>query len=100
MEDLGPAFGMVFIAFRLALASWLALLVLRVTRAVADPLPMLLLSFSGYIIVMGQITGQGTINLFGWLFTGLLIAACRHARAPQAVHRTATGRPLARKNSR
>lgn len=82
MVDLGPLFGTGYIAFRLVLAAWLTAMVLRVTRRSADPLPMLLLSYVAYVVVMGQITGQGAINLYGWLFTGLLIAACRHAASP------------------
>ena len=82
MVDLGPLFGMGYIVFRLVLATWLTAMVLRVTRRSDDPLPMLLLSYVAYVVVMGQITGQGAINLYGWLFTGLLIAACRHATSP------------------
>jgi hypothetical protein len=77
MVDLGPVFGIGYIVFRLSLAVWLSAMVLRATRQTADPLPMLLLSYVGYIVVMGQITGQGAINVYGWLFTGLLIAACK-----------------------
>ena len=95
MVDLGPLFGSVYIAFRLVLAAWLTLMVLRLTRQSSDPLPMLLLSYVAYVVVMGQITGQGAINLYGWLFTGLLIAACRnattHTRQPSPPHRP---RPL------
>ena len=79
MVDLGPLFGVAYIGFRLLLAAWLTALVLRATRRSDDPLPMLLLSYVAYVVVMGQITGQGAINLYGWLFAGLLIAACRHA---------------------
>lgn len=83
MVDLGPLFGLVYIAFRLLLAAWLGLWVLRLTRLSDDPAPMLLLSYVAYVLVMGQITGQGAINVYGWLFTGLLIAACRHAAPRQ-----------------
>ena len=84
MVDLGPLAGMAYIGFRLVLAVWLTLRVLRLTRLSDDPLPMLLLSYVGYVVVMGQITGQGAINVYGWLFTGLLIAACRHADTRRA----------------
>ncbi len=87
MVDLGPLFGIGYIVFRLALVGWLAALVLRSTRRAADPMPMLLLSYVAYVVVLGQITGQGAINLYGWLFTGLLIAACNAAQATQAAQR-------------
>ncbi len=79
MVDLGPLFGLGFIAFRFALVAWLARLVLQATRQAPDPLPMLLFSFAGYVLLLGQITGNGTINVYGWLFVGLCIAACREA---------------------
>jgi len=79
MVDLGPLAGLGYIAFRLALAVWLTARVLRLARRSEDPMPMLLLSYVAYVLVMGQITAQGSINVYGWLFMGLLIAACRHA---------------------
>lgn len=79
MVDLGPALGLGFIAFRLALVLWLAAQVLRASRHGHQAMPMLLLSYAGYVLLLGQITGQGTINAYGWLFTGLCIAACRNA---------------------
>ena len=81
MVDLGPLAGTAYIVFRLALAGWLTAKVLRVTRQSDDPMPMMLLSYVAYVVVMGQITGQGAINVYGWLFTGLLIAACKEAGA-------------------
>ena len=99
MVDLGPPLGLAFIFFRLLLAGWLTALVLRVTRASPDPMPMLLLSYVGYTLVAGQITGQGAINFYGWLFAGVLLAACRAARAAPApgVRR---GAPPLRRGSR
>jgi hypothetical protein len=85
MVDLGPIFGMGYIVFRIALVVWLARKALGATRAHADPTPMLLLSYAGVVVFSGQITGQGTINFFGWLFTGLLIASCD---APGLTRRT------------
>lgn len=81
MVDLGPAFGLCYIAFRFGLAIWLLRLVLQATRRVSDPLPMLLFAFASYVLLLGQLTGHGTINVYGWLFTGLCIAASREALA-------------------
>ncbi|MBY0468999.1 MAG: hypothetical protein K2Q07_08495, partial [Burkholderiaceae bacterium] len=77
----GPAFGVCYIAFRLGLVVWLLRLVLQATRRVPDPLPMLLFAFASYVLLLGQLTGHGTINVYGWLFTGLCIAASREALA-------------------
>jgi len=81
MVDLGPALGIAFIVFRVALTLWLLRLVWRATRRASDPLPMMLFSYAAYVLLLGQITGQGAINLYGWLFTGLCIASARHAGA-------------------
>jgi hypothetical protein len=76
MVDLGPVFGTGYIVFRFAFMAWLTALVWRATRRTPDPMPMLLWSYVAYVFVMGQLTGQGTINFFGWLFAGLLMASC------------------------
>jgi len=80
MVDLGPVFGLGYIAFRAVLAVWLAKAVLGATRRAADPLPMMLFAYAGYVLVLGQLTGHGSINVYGWLFTGLCLAACQPAR--------------------
>ncbi|MES2099786.1 MAG: hypothetical protein V4569_08210 [Pseudomonadota bacterium] len=86
MVDLGPAFGLCYIAFRVALVIWLARRVLTATRSVADPLPMMLFAYAGFVLLSGQITGNGTVNIYGWLFAGFCMAATRvalvSARAP------------------
>lgn len=89
MVDLGPVFGLGYVFVRLALVAWLTGMALRATRLLADPMPLLLWSYVAYLLVMGQMTGQGTINFYGWLFAGLLIASCNaplpartRARAP------------------
>lgn len=79
MVDLGPVLGMLYIAFRLALTTWLAAMVIRVTRLISDPMPLILLSYVAVVVSHGQVTGQGTINVYAWLFTGVLIAACNTA---------------------
>lgn len=93
MVDLGPLLGLGYIAWRAVLAAWLAKAVLVASRRVPDPLPMMLFAYAGYVLVLGQLTGHGSINVYGWLFTGLCLAACRAAdpggpiRASQTVPR-------------
>jgi hypothetical protein len=96
MVDLGPVFALAYIAFRLAFTLWLAALVLRVTRRVADPMPVLLLSYVALVISSGQLTGQGAINFYGWLFAGVLMAACAQAGGAPPMP-LPTRLPLARK---
>ena len=75
--DLGPLFGVGYIAFRMVLLAWLTRRVLIATRLSASPLPMLLFAYAGNQIFAGQITGHGSVNGMAWIATGLCIAACR-----------------------
>ena len=77
MVDLGPIFGLGYIAFRMAFVVWLGIAALRATRRSADPLPVMLYAFAGVTIFAGQITGNGSINAYAWLFAGLCMAAAR-----------------------
>jgi hypothetical protein len=83
--DLGPVFGTGYIVFRIVLVLWLGVLVLKATRRGAGPLPLLLFAYAGYVLLLGQVTGQGAVNAYAWLFTGLCIAAARaqSAAAPE-----------------
>jgi len=96
--DLGPVFGMVYIALRVVLAIWLGSLVLKASRRGAGPLPLLLYGYTGYVLLLGQITGQGAINGFAWLGTGLCIAASseqlRAARRAASARREAVERAV------
>jgi hypothetical protein len=101
MVDLGPFFGVAFIGFRFVLTAWLGGQALRATRLHADPLPLLLFSYAGLVVGTGQLTGQGTINVFGWLYTGLLLATCRGDQSlslttPTPQSSTYAARPFAR----
>jgi len=69
--DLGPIVGLVFMVFRIGLVVAVA----RRVMASASVLATLLLGYLGYELLAGQITGQGTINGFVWLFTGFTLAA-------------------------
>jgi len=73
-------------------------------------MPMLLFGYASYLLLFGQITGNGTINVYGWMFTGLCIAATRsslatgresrHAAAPMPAIGRAFGRGASTVNSR
>ena len=82
MVDLGPVFGILYIVFRFAFVIWLARRVWAATRQASDPLPMMMFGYAGYVVLSGQITGNGTINVYSWLFAGLCIAATRTALSP------------------
>jgi hypothetical protein len=82
MVDLGPVFGLVYITLRLVFAGYLTLQAVRATRRYRDPMPLMLWSYVATVFVAGQLTGHGTINFFGWLFAGLLMAACKAPEGP------------------
>lgn len=92
--DLGPVFGFCYIAIRIGLVVWLGRRVLSATRREPDPLPVLLYSYVSYTLLFGQITGNGTINAYGWLFTGLCIAASRAVSPAPRPHHHNTARTL------
>jgi len=80
--ELGPIFGTLYIALRIALVVWLGVLVLKALRRGAGALPLVLFAYAGYVLLLGQITGQGANNAYVWLFTGFCIAvATQPARA-------------------
>jgi hypothetical protein len=88
--DLGPFLGLGYIALRIALFLWLGTIVLRAIRRDAGPLPLLLYAYVALVLVNGQITGQGAINGYAWLFTGLTLAAA--AARPASTYRERQGR--------
>ena len=79
MVDLGPLVGAGYIAYRFIVTTWAVRRVLAATRHASDPLPMMLFGYAGYTIVLGQIAGHGSINVYGWLFIGMCVAAARVA---------------------
>lgn len=81
--ELGPALGLLFIAFRVAFVLWLGKAALDATIRSRDPLPLILFAFIGVYLFNGQITGHGTLNGYGWLFAGFCMAMNRASqRAP------------------
>ncbi len=73
--DLGPILGFFFIAFRIALVVWLLAGALAAAKRSNDLGPALLLGFFGIFLLYGQITGQGSVNGYAWLFAGFCVAA-------------------------
>ncbi len=71
----GGIMGILYVMYRIWLVGWLSVGAIRATRRLANPLPLLLLSFAAVVLLTGQMTFQGTINGYGWLFAGFCIAA-------------------------
>ena len=77
--DLGLVLGFGYILFRICFALWLLIKVWKSTRKNHDPLALMLFSFAGELILMGQITVQGTVNGYTWIFLGVTMAAAKFA---------------------
>jgi hypothetical protein len=75
--ECGPLLGLAYMGGRWAVAAWMFHGALRCMRVRRDHVPLLLVSFSGVMLMVGQITFQGTANGFCWIFTGLTLAALR-----------------------
>jgi hypothetical protein len=75
--ELGPVLGLFYILFRITLVVWLARGAFAATKRTNNPIPLLLFFFVGVVLFNGQITAQGSINGYAWLFAGFCIAANR-----------------------
>ena len=71
----GLVLGMAYMLMRFALAGWMVWASMRCIRLRDDPVPLLLAPFSIVLLVTGQMTMQGSVNGFGWIYTGLTLAA-------------------------
>lgn len=79
--DLGPLLGPLYIAFRVALATWLLVVAVRALRSRGDPLALMLAVYACVQILQGQLTGHGSVHGFAWVFGGLALAAAGAADA-------------------
>ncbi len=93
--ELGPLFGLIFLIYRLSLVIYLGLRCWKATALLKNPLPLILYFFVSPILFNGQITGQGTTNGYGWIFTGFCLVASRidsssfsSRRTPNVLFRT------------
>jgi len=77
--ELGPLLGVAFIVFRVVLTIWLGIKTMRATYLNRDPLPCMLFGYTSVVLLIGQITGHGTLNGYVWIFIGFSLAAARTA---------------------
>jgi hypothetical protein len=82
----GLIFGLGYMLLRYALCAWLFWQGVRCVRERRDAVPLMLFSFTGPLLMVGQMTMQGTINGYGWIFTGLTLAAIATSRESESSH--------------
>jgi hypothetical protein len=75
IQECGMIMGMAYMFMRWGLCLWMFVQAVRCIRLRDDAVPLMLLSFSAPLLIVGQITMQGTITGYGWLFAGLTMAA-------------------------
>jgi hypothetical protein len=78
--ELGPVLGSLFILFRVSFVATLLWQGLAATRNTGHSFPWLLALYVSVILAFWQITGNGTLNGYGWLFVGFTLAAIQQAR--------------------
>jgi hypothetical protein len=92
MAELGPLFGTLFIALRVALTAYLGKLALRQVQR-GNFLPWLVFAASIMLIMTGQ-WGQQTSLGFAILGAGLTLSACRTGKhSPRDIKAAAINRP-------
>ncbi len=84
--ECGLLLGMAYMILRFGLAIWLVLAAIRCVRQNDDPLPLLLAPFPIVILAVGQLTLQGSVNGYGWIYTGLTLAAIATSRPREEAH--------------
>jgi hypothetical protein len=78
--ELGPVLGCAFVLFRLSMVAFLLWTGLQTTRKTGHSFPWLFGLYVSVVLGFWQITGNGTLNGYGWLFVGFALAATRAAR--------------------
>jgi hypothetical protein len=84
--ELGPVLGFSYILFRVTFVIWLAGRALKATRSSGNPFPWLFAVYVGALISYGEMTANGTLNGYAWVFAGFCMAATQslcNNRAPR-----------------
>ena len=77
--ELGSVLGLGYIIYRWILVAWLGWLCWRAAVRFRSSEAIILYMFILPTLFMGQITGQGSVQGYGWIFAGFCLASCRWA---------------------
>jgi len=78
--ELGPIFGILFILYRFTFFFSLLQKAIIILRKVGDPLPIILVAFIMPLLLFYQMTGQGTITGYAWMFIGFTMVSIRQSK--------------------
>ncbi|HEX3132093.1 MAG TPA: hypothetical protein VHX44_00755, partial [Planctomycetota bacterium] len=73
--EFGLILGLAYMALRYVLCGWMFWRAIQCVRQREDAVPLMLCSFTEPLLLIGQVTMQKSINGYGWMFTGLTLAA-------------------------
>jgi hypothetical protein len=77
MVELGIVFGLLFIFYRYAFFIWLVKRSFYSAKFTKQPIPLILIGLLMPLILFLQMTGQGTLVGYTWLFIGFCMASIR-----------------------
>ena len=91
--EAGPGFGIIYILYRMIFTLGLAKLAIKSARIENNLLPIIFLGFIGFILFNGQISHQGTIQGYTWIFVGMVMASAKK-QIPATDENPARAKPL------
>jgi hypothetical protein len=68
-------FGFLYVGLRFWMTGWIGVRAYNAIKRSWNPLPFALFGFESLNLLYGQMTLQGTVNGYGWLFAGFCMAA-------------------------
>lgn len=75
--EVGPLLALIYIGFRIYLFFLLLMVSLQRVRVFADFTALAAFGFIGLLVLNGPLTMQGSMNGYGWIFTGLILSAAK-----------------------
>ncbi len=74
ISEIGPFFGILYIALRVWLLLWLLKGAIRAVRCYNHPWPLLFIAYIGPIVAVWYINTIGSVHGYGWFFAGICCA--------------------------
>jgi hypothetical protein len=72
--ECGVFFGFLYLAYRAVLCIYMSILSVKATFAGKSPMPMVLIGYELYTLLVGQMVSTGIHLAYGWFFLGFTLA--------------------------